>query len=62
MSANKHSQLQVGISNRQIFRIALPISLAILIPQLNFIINNIFLGHYIGDTYALAVARLLFSA
>jgi len=58
MSANTHSQLQVGISNRQIFRIALPISLAILIPQLNFIINNIFLGHYNGDAYALAVAGI----
>ncbi|HRZ78190.1 MAG TPA: MATE family efflux transporter, partial [Bacteroidales bacterium] len=53
----------IGIGSRtfqpsQIFRIALPISLAILIPQLNFIINNIFLGHYNGDAYALAVAGI----
>ncbi len=58
MSANVHTGLQVEISNRQIFRIAIPISLAILIPQLNFITNNIFLGHYEGDTAALAVAGI----
>jgi putative MATE family efflux protein len=39
------SGLQVQISNRQILKIALPISLALMVPQLNFIINNIFLGH-----------------
>jgi len=37
---------------------ALPISLAILIPQLNFVINNIFLGHYLDDSLALAVAGI----
>jgi putative MATE family efflux protein len=37
---------------------ALPISLAILIPQLNFVINNIFLGHYLNDSLALAVAGI----
>lgn len=52
------TNLQVEISNRQILKIALPISLAILIPQLNFIINNIFLGHYQSDPYALAVAGI----
>lgn len=41
---NKNS-LKVSISNRQILSIALPISLAILIPQVNYITNNIFLGH-----------------
>ena len=40
------NNLQVSISNRQILKIALPISLAILVPQVNFITNNIFLGHY----------------
>jgi multidrug resistance protein, MATE family len=48
--------LQVEISNRQILKIALPISLAIFVPQLNFIINNIFLGHY--NQQALAVASI----
>jgi len=36
--------LQVTTSHRQILKIALPISLAIVVPQLNFITNNIFLG------------------
>ena len=50
------NNLQVGISNRQIIKIALPLSLAILVPQLNFITNNIFLGHY--SQHALAVASI----
>ncbi len=36
--------LQLNISNRQILAIALPISLALVIPFLNFTINNFFLG------------------
>lgn len=36
--------LQVNISNRQILGIALPITAAIIVPQINFITNNIFLG------------------
>ena len=51
-----HNNLQVGISNRQIIKIALPISLAILVPQVNFITNNIFLGNY--SQHALAVASI----
>ena len=50
------NSLQVGISNRQIIKIALPISLAVLVPQVNFITNNIFLGHY--NQHALAVASI----
>ena len=46
----------MDISNRQILQIALPISLAILVPQINFITNNIFLGHY-GEKY-LALAGI----
>ncbi|MBC7946614.1 MAG: MATE family efflux transporter [Chitinophagaceae bacterium] len=49
-----NNNLQVEISNRQIIKIALPISLAILVPQLNFITNNIFLGHYSQDALATA--------
>ena len=48
------SGLQVEISNRQILKIALPISLAIFVPQLNFTINNIFLGHYNQQSLAIA--------
>jgi hypothetical protein len=36
------NDLQVGTGNRQILKIALPISLAILVPQINLITNNIF--------------------
>lgn len=36
--------LQVKISNRQILGIALPITASIIVPQINFITNNIFLG------------------
>ena len=36
--------LQVTTGHREILKIALPISLAIMVPQLNFITNNIFLG------------------
>ncbi|MBC7851402.1 MAG: MATE family efflux transporter [Chitinophagaceae bacterium] len=35
-------------------KIALPISFAILIPQLNFITNNVFLGHYSKQALAIA--------
>lgn len=50
------NSLQVQITNRQIFKLALPISFAILIPQLNFITNNIFLGHYPDHGQSLAIA------
>lgn len=37
-------ELKVQTGYRQILSMALPISLAMLVPQINFIINNIFLG------------------
>lgn len=43
------SNLQVEISNRQILKIALPITLALLVPQINFLTNNVFLG-WLGET------------
>jgi len=43
------SDLQVETTNRQILKIALPISLALLIPQINFLVNNIFLSG-LGET------------
>ncbi len=55
-SAAPPTNLQVEISNRQILKIALPITLAILVPQFNFITNNIFLGHY--SQKALATASI----
>lgn len=63
---SKNIGLQVELSNRQIIKMAMPISFAILIPQINFVTNNIFLGHY--SDHALAVAGvtgvyyLIFSA
>ncbi len=36
--------LKIDTGNMQILRIALPISASIIVPQLNFITNNIFLG------------------
>ncbi len=41
--------LRVHISNRQIIKIATPIALAMMIPQLNFIANTVFLSH-LGET------------
>ncbi len=46
--------LQVNTSNRQILKIAVPISLAMMVPQANFIINNIFLGHLNEQSLATA--------
>jgi multidrug resistance protein, MATE family len=37
--------LKVKVTNRQILSIALPITFAILIPQINMLTNNIFLGN-----------------
>ncbi|MEP7374927.1 MAG: MATE family efflux transporter [Chitinophagaceae bacterium] len=41
--------LQVEISNKQILRIALPIALAMLVPQINFVANTVFLSG-LGET------------
>lgn len=46
--------LQLNISNRQILSIALPISASIIVPQVNFITNNIFLGGLGQKALALA--------
>jgi multidrug resistance protein, MATE family len=51
-----HSDLRVQITYRQIFSMAIPISFGILVPQLNFITNNIFLGR-LGEQ-ALATAAI----
>ena len=58
--------LQVEISNRQILKIALPISFALLVPQINFITNNIFLGQLgeqeLGTAGLTGVYYLIFAA
>ncbi len=54
-TANKNNY-RVEITNRQILQIAMPISVAILVPQINFITNNIFLGQL--DEQSLATAGI----
>jgi len=49
---------KVSITTRGILRMALPISLAILVPQINFITNNIFLGHLDVNGEALSTAGI----
>ncbi|MBC7587915.1 MAG: MATE family efflux transporter, partial [Chitinophagaceae bacterium] len=48
--------MQVKVSNKAIMQISLPIAASILVPQLNFVTNNIFLGHL--SQQALAVAGI----
>lgn len=67
MSAPSTSNgLQLAVSYRQILKIMLPISFAIMIPQLNFITNNVFLGHLSKQALAVAgvtgVYYLIFAA
>lgn len=49
---------KVSVTNRDILHMALPISLAILVPQINFITNNIFLGHLDSAGDALSTAGI----
>lgn len=50
------NDLRVKVTNKAILRIALPITAAMFIPNVNFIINNIFLGHL--DENVLGVAGI----
>jgi putative MATE family efflux protein len=58
--------LQVEISYRQIVKVAAPIALALFVPQLNLVINSIFLGHHSEESLAVAaltgVYYLVFAA
>lgn len=60
------NDLRVEVSNRQILKIALPISFALLVPQINFITNNIFLGglgeQELGTAGLTGVYYLIFAA
>lgn len=66
MSASTAPALQLEISNKQILKIALPISFALLVPQVNFITNNIFLGglgeRELGTAGLTGVYYLIFAA
>src|SRR5690349_20554487 len=63
---SKNTAFQVQLTTRQIIKMAAPISFSILIPQINFVTNNIFLGHYSKGALAIAgltgVYYLIFSA
>ncbi|MBL0358788.1 MAG: polysaccharide biosynthesis C-terminal domain-containing protein [Chitinophagaceae bacterium] len=50
--------LKVQVTNRQILSIAMPITLAILIPQLNILTNSIFLGNSEQGTESLGNAGI----
>ena len=58
MNTPAPSSLHLSNSYRQIWKMALPISFAIFIPQINFFINTIFLGHYSQDPLAIAAGGI----
>ena len=57
--------LKVRVTNKQILSLALPITLAILVPQLNLLVNSIFLGHLsqeaLGNAGVTGVFYLIFA-
>ena len=59
------NNLKVGVSNKQILTISLPITFAILIPQLNMLTNSIFLGQLseeaLGNAGITGVFYLIFA-
>ena len=59
------NDMKVRIDSRQILSIALPISISILIPQLNMLVNNIFLGHLsqqaMGDAGVTGIYYMIFA-
>jgi putative MATE family efflux protein len=57
-TAENTKTYKVAVTNRAILKMALPISLAILVPQINFITNNIFLGHLDQVGEALSTAGI----
>ena len=56
MTPSVEQKWQLDASNRQILAIALPIAAATLVPQINYVVNNVFLGG-LGEL-ALAVAGI----
>lgn len=63
---NPNNNLRLSITNKQILGLALPISFALLVPQINFITNNIFLGglgmEELGAAGITGVYYLIFAA
>lgn len=65
MDISANGNLKVSVTNRQILNIALPITLAILIPQINLLTNSIFLGQLseeaLGNAGITGVYYLIFA-
>lgn len=65
MQTTSSHSFQVQITNKQIIKICAPIAASIFVPQLNFIINNIFLGRlgteWLGVAGITGVFYLLFA-
>lgn len=59
------ADLKVEVSNKQILSIALPITLAILVPQINMLTNSIFLGNLsteaLGNAGVTGIFYLIFA-
>ena len=64
-SGDLNDNLKVVVTNKQILSIALPITLAILIPQINMLTNSIFLGNLsmeaLGNAGVTGVFYLIFA-
>jgi len=64
-SISANDELKVKVTNKQILSIAMPITLAILIPQINMLTNSIFLGQYnteaLGNAGITGVFYLIFA-
>jgi len=60
-----NNDLKVSVDSKQILSIALPITLAILVPQMNLLVNSIFLGHLskeaLGNAGVTGVFYLIFA-
>lgn len=60
-----NKDLRVQVNNRQILSIALPITLAVLVPQINMLVNSIFLGQLseeaLGNAGITGVYYLIFA-
>lgn len=60
-----NNELRVEVTNKQILSIALPVTLAILIPQINMLFNSIFLGQLseeaLGNAGITGVYYLIFA-
>lgn len=54
MNTTANHPYQLEATPAQAFKLALPIALSILVPQINFITNNVFLGHLTQDALAVA--------